>query len=119
MNVIALEGNPGIGKTTAVRRYLEATNDGYLFIYVSPRVVLNRDVTESLARKNGHSTGILTLTSNAQLNAGQSVITNPRLKRGWLNPTYRRRSDCGWGRWSHIPNLQQHSCHNAGAGDRN
>lgn len=67
VNVIALEGNPGIGKTTAVRRYLEKKTEGYLFLYVSPRVVINRDVTESLARVNGKPSGILTVTTNAQL----------------------------------------------------
>ncbi|MER3890297.1 hypothetical protein J8798_27860, partial [Klebsiella pneumoniae] len=41
--------------------------DGYLFLYVSPRVIINRDVTESLARKDGEQTGILTVTTNAQL----------------------------------------------------
>lgn len=67
LNVIALEGNPGIGKTTAVRRHLEKKTEGYLFLYVSPRVIINRDVTESLARKNGKPSGILTVTTNAQL----------------------------------------------------
>ena len=67
VNVLALEGNPGIGKTTAVRRYLERKVDGYLFLYVSPRVVINRDVTESLARKDGRPSGILTVTTNAAL----------------------------------------------------
>ena len=67
VNVIALEGNPGIGKTTAVRRYLEKKPEGYLFLYVSPRVVINRDVTESLGRKDGKPSGILTVTTNASL----------------------------------------------------
>lgn len=67
VNVIALEGNPGIGKTTAVRQYLEKKPEGYLFLYVSPRVVINRDVTESLARKDGQPSGILTVTTNAAL----------------------------------------------------
>jgi hypothetical protein len=67
VNVIALEGNPGIGKTTAVRQYLEKKPEGYLFLYVSPRVVINRDVTESLARKDGKPSGILTVTTNAAL----------------------------------------------------
>jgi hypothetical protein len=67
LNVIALEGNPGIGKTTAVRKYLEKKQDGYLFLYVSPRVIINRDVTESLARKDGEPTGILTVTTHAKL----------------------------------------------------
>lgn len=67
VNVLALEGNPGIGKTTAVTRYLAQQQSGYLFIYVSPRVVINRDVTEKLARKNGKPSGILTVTTNAQI----------------------------------------------------
>lgn len=29
LNVLALEGNPGIGKTTAVRRHLEQKSSGY------------------------------------------------------------------------------------------
>lgn len=67
LNVLALEGNPGIGKTTAVTRYLAKQQSGYLFLYVSPRVVINRDVTEKLARKNGAPSGILTVTTNAQI----------------------------------------------------
>lgn len=67
VNVIALEGNPGIGKTTAVREHLEKKPEGYLFLYVSPRVVINRDVTNSLARKDGEPSGILTISTNAAL----------------------------------------------------
>ena len=68
LNVLALEGNPGIGKTTAIRTHLGMKQDGYLFLYVSPRVVINRDVTESLARDDDKQpTGILTLTTNAQI----------------------------------------------------
>lgn len=64
INVIALEGNPGIGKTTAVMNFLEKQSQGFMFLYISPRVVINRDVTDKLARKN---MGILTLTTNANL----------------------------------------------------
>lgn len=67
INVIALEGNPGIGKTTAVRVYLERQSAGFLFLYLSPRVVINRDVTQNLARCNEQPSGILTLTTNAAL----------------------------------------------------
>lgn len=67
LNVIALEGNPGIGKTTAVRKYLEKQEAGFLFLYVSPRVIINRDVTKSLARSDGEPTGILTVTTHAKL----------------------------------------------------
>ena len=68
LNVIALEGNPGIGKTTAVTQFLSQQEEGYCFLYVSPRVVINRDVTTKLARNaDGQQSGILTLTSNAKL----------------------------------------------------
>lgn len=67
VNVIALEGNPGIGKTTAVREHLEKKPEGFLFLYVSPRVVINRDVTQTMARKGGEPSGILTITTNAAL----------------------------------------------------
>lgn len=67
VNVIALEGNPGIGKTTAVREHLEKKPEGYLFLYVSPRVVINRDVTQTMARKGDEPSGILTITTNAAL----------------------------------------------------
>lgn len=82
MSVIALEGNPGIGKTTAVRKHLASKDDGYLFLYVSPRVVINRDVTESLARKDGEPSGILTLMSNAQLNAAARRFHAERVAQG-------------------------------------
>lgn len=67
INVIALEGNPGIGKTTAVVKFLEKQSEGFMFLYISPRVVINRDVTDKLARKNGNYSGISTLTTNANL----------------------------------------------------
>lgn len=67
VNVIALEGNPGIGKTTAVVNFLEAQSDGFMFLYFSPRVVINRDVIGKLARKQEEPSGILTITTNANL----------------------------------------------------
>jgi hypothetical protein len=82
LNVVALEGNPGIGKTTAVRKYLEQKSSGYLFLYVSPRVVINRDVTESLARKDGMPSGVLTITSNARLIASAERWYAEQVKQG-------------------------------------
>ncbi|GAB6142435.1 hypothetical protein JCM14076_31650 [Methylosoma difficile] len=69
VTVLGLEGNPGIGKTTAVISYLKESSGGFLFLYVSPRVIINDDVTENLAReKSSHQlTGILTVTTNAKL----------------------------------------------------
>ena len=77
INVIGLEGNPGIGKTTAIRKHLAKEKTGFFFLYVSPRVIINRDVTDSLALEEDRNrtgirnhTGILTITSNSELIAG-------------------------------------------------
>ncbi len=69
LNVLALEGNPGIGKTTAVVRYLREAAGGFLFLYVSPRVIINDDVTGNLStdRDTQKPTGILTVTTNSKL----------------------------------------------------
>ncbi|MEP1079578.1 hypothetical protein NDI52_29655 [Leptolyngbya sp. PL-A3] len=67
LNVLALEGNPGIGKTTAVTQFLKQQRNGYLFLYVSPRVVINRDVTTKFAQDKGEPSGILTVTTNSKL----------------------------------------------------
>ncbi len=88
VNVIALEGNPGIGKTTAVCQYLEKKPEGYLFVYVSPRVVINRDVTESLARKDGKPSGILTVTTNAALIASAPRWHLSEVKAGRAKPKH-------------------------------
>lgn len=82
VNVVALEGNPGIGKTTAVREYLERKSEGYLFLYVSPRVVINREVTQSLARRNDEPSGILTITTNAALIASAPGWHRAEVKAG-------------------------------------
>lgn len=84
LNVLALEGNPGIGKTTAIRIHLGKKQDGYLFLYVSPRVIINRDVTHSLARKDvtKEPTGILTLTTNAALIAAAQKWHDQQVKQG-------------------------------------
>lgn len=74
LNVLALEGNPGIGKTTAICNYLKREQrfnnpeSGYLFLYVSPRVVINGEVTRGMARDDEEQqTGILTLTTNSSI----------------------------------------------------
>ena len=67
--MLGLEGNPGIGKTTAVVNWLHGAGQGYLFLYVSPRVIINDDVTGKLARhpQTNAPTGVLTVTTNAKL----------------------------------------------------
>lgn len=81
INVIGLEGNPGIGKTTAIRQHLEQDGSGFLFLYVSPRVIINRDVIHSMAHTSaGKPSGILTLTTNAQLNRSAQRYYDEYLK---------------------------------------
>lgn len=84
LNVLALEGNPGIGKTTAIRTHLGKKQDGYLFLYVSPRVIINREVTHSLSRKDitKEPTGILTLTTNATLIAAAQKWHDQQVEQG-------------------------------------
>ncbi|EFI33083.1 helicase domain protein [Desulfonatronospira thiodismutans ASO3-1] len=65
VNVLALEGNPGIGKTTAVKNFLtDSDRQGYLFLYLSPRVVINKDVN---AKFSSAGQDILTISTNAKL----------------------------------------------------
>lgn len=86
LNLLALEGNPGIGKTTAVKDYLSGQTEGFLVLYVSPRVVINRDVTASLARKDGRPSGILTLTTNANLIASAEPWHKKQVADGKAQP---------------------------------
>ena len=54
---IFLTGNPGIGKTTAIANFLKThIDDGFLFLYVSPRKQVNLDIIEKFKDKN---TGLL------------------------------------------------------------
>lgn len=90
LNVVALEGNPGIGKTTALRVHLgnQGSDNGFLFLYVSPRVVINRDVTESMARDKGQPTGILTVTTNAPLIAAAERWHKAQVELGLDTPRH-------------------------------
>jgi hypothetical protein len=68
ITVIAAEGHPGIGKTTAVLRHLADRTDGFLFLYGSPRIVINSQVTRDIAlAPDGSRGGVLALTTNARL----------------------------------------------------
>lgn len=70
---IFLTGNPGIGKTTAITQFLmskECLEEGFLFIYVSPRTQVNLDIIEKLSNpqtKILRDDRIFTLDTNANL----------------------------------------------------
>ncbi|MDY3359026.1 MAG: helicase-related protein, partial [Clostridium celatum] len=65
VNLLFLTGNPGIGKTTAIVNYLKK-EDGYLFIYLSPRTQVNQDIEEKFTEKDGmlYDDEALYLTAN-------------------------------------------------------
>ncbi len=47
---VFLTGNPGIGKTTAISNFLKQEkilNEGFLFLYISPRTQVNLDILEN------------------------------------------------------------------------
>lgn len=88
LNVLGLEGNPGIGKTTAVIRHLAKREGGYLFLYVSPRVIINRDVTEKMGRKDGAPSGILTVTTNSDLISAAPRFHTARVENGLAKPKH-------------------------------
>lgn len=70
VTIVAAEGHPGVGKTTAVVQFLQRLppEQGYLLLYASPRVVINTDVTQKVARDaDGRPSGVLALTTNARL----------------------------------------------------
>lgn len=84
LTILGLEGNPGIGKTTAVVRYLREAAGGFLFLYVSPRVIINDDVTGNLStdRDTKKPTGILTVTTNAKLIGAAKAWHDEQVKNG-------------------------------------
>ena len=53
---IFLTGNPGIGKTTAIAKFLrqrQQVKEGFLFLYISPRIQVNLDIVEKFKEKDG------------------------------------------------------------------
>lgn len=86
LRVLGLEGHPGIGKTTAVMRALDRLQGGYLLFYVSPRIVINADVTTKLAYRDDRRTGVLTLTTNSRLIGGAASWYQEQVAQGLRPP---------------------------------
>ena len=70
--------------------------DGFLFVYVSPRVVINRDVTDKMARRDGAPSGTLTVTTNAQLIAAADRWHREKVSRGEAAPRRVEAADPGY-----------------------
>lgn len=52
-NYLFLTGNPGIGKTTAIANFLrEHLEEGFLFLYISPRIQVNLDIIEKFKQED-------------------------------------------------------------------
>ena len=75
-----LTGNPGIGKTTAIVKFLqEHAAEGFLFFYVSPRKQVNLDIIDKF-REVGTSVfagNVFALTSNSKIihdNQGKPTV---------------------------------------------
>jgi len=66
-----LTGNPGIGKTTAVVKFLKARamqGEGFLFLYVSPRKQVNLDIIRKFKEEDEsglHCENLFALTTNS------------------------------------------------------
>ena len=80
---IFLTGNPGIGKTTAIAKFLQTQtclDEGFLFFYVSPRIQVNLDIIEKFTNRETNTLcddRILTLNTNANLiknNGGKYTV---------------------------------------------
>lgn len=69
-----LTGNPGIGKTTAIAKFLQQhIDDGFLFFYVSPRKQVNLDIIEKFKDKN---TGLLCDDRLFCINTNSDIIAS-------------------------------------------
>jgi hypothetical protein len=76
---IFLTGNPGIGKTTAIANFLKShIDDGFLFLYVSPRKQVNLDIIEKFKDKN---TGLLCNNRLFCINTNSDIIASYSGKR--------------------------------------
>jgi len=71
-DLYVLSGTPGIGKTTALRNILADYEQGYLLVYISPRIQVNTDLiakfdpTDERNRLNGKAE-MICITSNKAL----------------------------------------------------
>jgi hypothetical protein len=80
-NFIFLTGNPGIGKTTAIIEYLKShIEEGFLFLYVSPRKQVNLDVIHKFQAENSEQlcdNRLLGLNTNSDIiraNSGKQTV---------------------------------------------
>ncbi len=81
VQLLFLTGNPGIGKTTAIVEYLKK-EEGFLFLYLSPRTQVNNDILEKFLNNNKlYTDDAVYLTANSQeeknINGVNFLASNP------------------------------------------
>lgn len=66
--ILFLTGNPGIGKTSSLVSFLrDHRADGFLFLYVSPRTQVNRDLLDKVEKSMEGEEEVISLYSTASL----------------------------------------------------
>jgi len=68
--LVVLSGHPGIGKTTAILNFLQAhADEGFVFLYVSPRTQVNDEVVATFAAEETQSLfpDVLALSTTSDL----------------------------------------------------
>ncbi len=79
---IFLTGNPGIGKTTALVKFLENHFDeGFIFLYCSPRTQVNLDIINKFTREDLNSEKskkVFAITTDSQIISSQNGLPTVR-----------------------------------------
>jgi hypothetical protein len=79
ITVLAAEGMPGIGKTYSVRKALKGLPEGFLWLYASPRLLINEEVLRDVvSTEGGIASNVVALTTNSRLIGGASAWWRPR-----------------------------------------
>ncbi|MDM8552478.1 hypothetical protein QUF72_20495 [Desulfobacterales bacterium HSG2] len=84
-DLYVLSGTPGIGKTTALRNILADYEQGYLLVYISPRIQVNTDLiakfdpTDENNRLMGKAEMICITSNSALINAAEHHHGKPAL----------------------------------------
>lgn len=90
-----LTGNPGIGKTTTIVKFLqEHIDEGFLFFYISPRIQVNLDIINKFQDEPGKlcHDSLICLNSNAYLIKENSKLPTVKYVTNTRQDNFRRKS---------------------------
>lgn len=65
--IIFAEGNAGIGKTTAIKKYIQQAERGVLLMYSAPRLKILQEFVDDLSGTLESPSGILCVNSNSKI----------------------------------------------------